>query len=321
MDNTTTWKLLDKRIRSSLAYTNWANRKKGVACLKCGSIEELECHHLIDLYHVILDLWKFYGEPEAVFQHIIGYHENDMLEGVTMCKTCHKIRHPGRVLSAAANDFNTDTWSVIPRMLKLKLTHSNKNRDQDSIGLIAYQTIFGIGWHILNGHVESRILTIHRRRFAQLIDKTPSVSFNNSLDDALIRLQNIGILCGVHRQDNDIELHLSNEYLELMEKNPWFVPRNDILTDSMCVLCLRLWLGMQSKRHNYSIGLDKLKIHIGMNIKSKYDAMIAINKALIQIDWAKMEVDDYLRFKLSSRPPTPIRGLRAVLTDALEQAK
>ena len=58
-----------------------------------------------------------------------------------------------------------------------------------------------------------------------------------------------------------------------------------------------------------------------MNIKKKYDAMVAINKALEQIPWAKMEVDEYLRFKISSRPPAPIRGLRAMLTDAIEQAK
>lgn len=320
-NNSITLNALDKRIRSSLAYTNWVSRNKGPRCLRCGSSENLECHHLIDLYHVILDLWRFYGDTEEVFTHIIMYHDNDMLEGGTMCSACHKMRHPGRVLTASYTDINTDTWSVIPRMIKINPNHSSRDHRRGSIGLIAYQTLFGIGWNIINGHVDSRMLTIHRRRFAQLIGKKPSTSFNNSLDVALGQLQGIGIICGHHRHENEIELHLSKDYLDLMGSNPWFVPMNDVPTDSMCVLCLRLWLGMQSCRRQYFISLDKLKKHIGMTVQRKSAAIAAIRKALKHIPWAKMTEEESLHFTLSYRPPTPIRALRAILEDSLEQAK
>ena len=165
------------------------------------------------------------------------------------------------------------------------------------------------------------MLNLHRRRFAELLGKKPGASFNHSLDDALHRLQAVGVLCGHHRKHNDIEIHLSKEYLKMLETNPWFIPMKYVPTDSMCALCLRLWLGMQSGRHNYAIGLDKLKKHIGMTVATKYDALLAINKALEQIPWAKMEVDESLRFTLGSRPPAPIRTLRAILEDSLDQAR
>lgn len=314
------WKTLEKRIRASLSYTNWVSRNKGPLCLKCGSSENLECHHLVQLYHVILGLWNFYGDPEEVFKHIVMYHENDMLEGVTLCATCHAAKHPGRCLTAQANKINTDSWCVIPRMLQIDPNHSKIER-KGSIGLIAYQTLLGIGWNVINGRVESKILTIHRRRFAKLLCKRAGVSFNKSLEIALQQLQSIEVVDAYHRNDNDIELHISKKYLDMLLENPWFVPLGDIKTDSLCVLCLRLWLGMQTRRHLYSIGLDKLRPHIGMNIQQKGRSIAAIQRALKQITWAKLEVKDSLQFTLNSRQPTPIRALRAILTDSLDQAK
>jgi hypothetical protein len=187
--------------------------------------------------------------------------------------------------------------------------------------LIAYQTLFGIGWNLLNDHVDARMLTVHRRRFAQLLDKRPSTSFNASLEAAMVQLETIGVLCGHCSSGNDIEMHLSSEYLDMIEGNPWFVRMNDVYTNSMCVLCIRLWLGMQSKRHTYAIGLDKLKGHIGMTVQDKSSAIAAIQKAVKQIPWAKVEIKESLQFGISHRPPTPIRSLRAILTDVLVQSK
>jgi hypothetical protein len=314
------WKTLDRRIRASLAYTNWVNRNKGPLCLKCGSNENLECHHLVQLYHVILGLWNFYGDPEEVFKHVVMYHEHDMLEGVTLCAECHKTKHPGRSMIVQSNQINTESWCVIPRMLQIEPNHSKIERD-GAIGLIAYQTLLGIGWNVMNGHVDTKILTIHRRRFAELIGKTPGTSFNTSLEDSLQQLMGIEILDGYHPTGNDIELHLSKKYLGLLLANPWFVPLKDIPTNSMCVLCLRLWLGMQTRRHLYSISLEKLQPHIGMTIKSKSRAIKAIQKALKHIPWAKMEDKESLQFTLTSRQPTPIRSLRAILMDSLDQAQ
>lgn len=315
------WKTLERRIRASLSYTNWVSRNKGPLCLKCGSKENLECHHLVQLYHIILGLWNFYGDPEEVFRHVVMYHENDMVEGVTLCSTCHKAKHPGRCMTVQANQINTDSWCVIPRMLKIDPNHSKVVARKGSLGLIAYQTLLGIGWNVMNGHVESKILTLHRRRFAKLLGKSAGTSFNLSFDLALQQLQSIEVVDAYHQKDNEVELHISKKYLDLLLENPWFVPLGDIQTNSMCVLCLRLWLGMQTRRHLYSISLEKLKPHIGMTVKQKSWAISAIKNALKQIPWAKMEVKDSLQFTLTSRQPTPIRALRAILMDSLDQAK
>jgi len=319
-DQSVILKTLDHRVRSSLAYSGWEKRNRGLACVKCHTTENLNTHHMIDLYHVLLGLWKFYGNEEETFNHAVSYHENDMLEGYSLCLKCHEVRHPGRILSTSYQPVNKDTWCVIPRMLKLIPNHSTKIRRSGTVGLIAYQTLLGIGWHLMNGHVEAKILTIHRRRFAGLIGKKPGKSFFTSLDDALSQLQVVGVICGHHRQDHSIEIHISKEYLDMLKENPWFVPLNEVKTNSMCVLCLRLWLGMQAGRNNYFIGLDKLKGHIGITVKQQYWSMKAIRKALKEIHWAKMKIGDSLHFTFSGRPPSPIRALRTVLTDSLEQA-
>lgn len=306
-----------------MAYSEWAKRHRGLACVKCQTTENLEVHHMIELYHVILGLWRFFGDIEEVFNHAVAYHENDMLEGYSLCVECHKKRHPGRILAPAYKQINTDTWSAIPRMLKPVPNHSSKMQRPGTIGLIAYQTILGIGWNLMNGHIENRMLTIHRRRFANLLGKKDAgTSFYSCLDEALDQIQNINIINGHHRHGHEIEIHLSGEYLDLMKENPWFVPMNEIKTDSMCVLCLRLWLGMQYGKANYFIGLDKLKSHLGITAKERYYALSAIKKAMKQIQWAKMKVEDpSLHFTFYGRPPTPIRALRTILDDCLEQAR
>ena len=314
-------KSLDRRIRASTQYADWVRLHKSSSCINCNSAYELEVHHLVDLYHIILGLWKFYGDEEEVFKHATSWHAEDKVgDGVTLCKTCHATKHPGRILSASRSQTNTSLWSVIPRMHGLSFNHSTVQKES-SVGLVGLQSFIGIGWYVLNGHIESRILALHRRRFAELLGKQPGTSFDRSLETALQQLQAANMLYAWHRQDNDIELHLSSEYLEMLADNPWFVPMSDIATCSMCVLTLRLFLGMQSRRHHYAIGLDKLKAHLGMSIQHRAKATEAIQRAMGQLPWAKMEANKTLRFTISSRPPTPIRSLRAILEDSIEQAR
>ena len=130
-----------------------------------------------------------------------------------------------------------------------------------------------------------------------------------------------GILSGHHIHGNEVELHLEKQYLDMLGENPWFVPLSEVKTNSMCVLCLRLWLGMQTCRHLYGISLDKLQRHIGMKIHHRSLAIKALRKALKHIPWAKMADKESLQFTLGSRQPTPIRALRSILSDSLEQAK
>lgn len=315
------FKALDKRIRASLPYSEWVKRHRSIACVGCGTTENLEVHHIPELYHVVLGYWRNYGDVEEVFRNVLAYHGNDLGDSITLCTDCHKKRHPGRSLIFTENKINSETWSVIPRLLKVDPNHSTMTPRKDAIGLIAYQTIFGIGWHLMNGHVEARMLSLHRRRFAQLLDKTPGSSFNRSFDVALHQLQAINVLDAHHRRENDVELHISKRYFDMLAENPWFVPLNDVKTDSMCVLCLRLWLGMQTKRHLYCISLDKLQGHIGMTIQHRSRAILALQKALKHIPWAKMANKESLQFTLGSRQPTPIRTLRTILDDCLQQSR
>jgi hypothetical protein len=314
-------KTLDRRIRSSKAYTDWVYRNKGPMCLKCSSKENLECHHIILLYHIILGAWNFYGEPEEVFKQIVNGHEDNKYEGITLCSTCHKLLHPGRIFADSASQINTDTWCALPRNLKLEFNHSKKVKNPKYMSLLGYQTILGIGWNMMNGQVKDRILTINRRRFAELIGKTPGTSFNNGFENALHQVQANGVLTAFDISENQVELHLSHDYLNMLEKNPWFVPLSDIYANSLCVLTLRIFLGMQSCRKTYGIGLEKLKIHLGLAIKQKSRALESIQNAVNQIEWAKLEVKESLWFAFSSRRPSPIRSLRMILTDCIEQAR
>lgn len=310
---------LDRRIRISLAYTNWVMRNKSSLCLHCNTSEHLECHHLINLYHVIMGVYDYYGDEEATFKHIIMYHERDMLEGVTLCQTCHQKYHPGLKFVYSDIPINTDMWSTIPRMLKIKPNHSVQQQP-GTINLITYQTLLGIGWYIMNDHMDSKIIKFNRRRLAKLIGKKAGTSFNKSLEVALKQLECENIVYGWYKDKNEIEIHISQSYIDDLKTNPWFIPMVDVKTNSMCVLCLRIFLGMQSRKKKYGIGLDKLKKHIGMTVKNKSSAIAAINKSLEHIPWARMEVSTCLQFYISGKPPTPIRSLRTALIDALTKS-
>jgi len=269
-------------------------------------------------------MWKFYGNEKEVFKHVEMYHTTDMLEGITLCRDCHKKRHAGRILEEPSVKPATEMWCVIPRNLNLAPNPSSKEHRQGTIGLIAYQTLLGIGWNLLNERIADRILTINRRRFAELLGKHPGTSFNRSLRASLTLLQAEGIVLAYTEngnEGNDVEIHISREYLEDIGKNPWFVPLRDIQTNSVSVLCLRLWLGMQSRRATYSIGLDKMKTHMGLTGKRQNSALKSIRNAMRDVEWAKLEETEPLRFILKKRPPTPIRALRAILAEVIEQAK
>jgi len=321
IDSKLVLKTLDHRIRSSLAYTQWVEQNKSSVCFFCGGTNELQVHHIVLLYHEILGLWNIYKDEDEVVKHVCDRHASGMIEGITLCKECHEKLHSGRVRLDSNKEINTDMWCAIPRMLNPIPNHA-KTKKEGMIGLIAYQTLLGIGWYIMNGHVEMRMLQLQRRRFAQLLGKTPGASFNKSLDDALEQLKDIGVLDDTWRNENDLEIYISKDYLEMMEKSPWFVPLKEIKTNSMCVLCLRLWLGMQASSNHYAISLKKLKGHIGITDLQDGRVSKTISKALTQIPWVKMKEDDNcLRFKFSGRLPTPIRRLRMVLTDCLEQSK
>jgi hypothetical protein len=311
-------KILEARIRASKPYDDWVIRHKAAFCLRCSSRDMLECHHVIELYHVVLGLWKLYGDEDMVFQHTLAMHSEDMCESATLCDECHKKLHPARQ-AQPAGDTRTEEWSAVPRNITFRLAHSTRDSRPDALGLIAVQTLFAIGWYILNGKMDSRMLELNRRKLAKVIGKTPSTSFNKSLDRTLKSLESVGILLASHRAGNDIELHLSPDYLKTLTDNPWFVPMSDVRTSRMCILALKWFLGQQSRRKCYKIGMDKLCRHLGITTTHMPMAAKAVKEACEKIKWADLEIESGMcTFSLKRRGSVPIFSLRQVLADSVD---
>jgi hypothetical protein len=275
----------------------------------------------VSLYSIIYGLWTLYGDEIKVYDHLIAMHDDDKCEAATLCESCHQKRHPARSLPSSKPIYSSP-WTAIARNFNLNLVQSKTNKKTGHLGLIGFQTLLGIGWYILNGHLESRMITFNRRRFAELLDKIPSFSFNKSLDEALIDLKRSGVLIATHRSGNNVELHLNEEYLNILVENPWFVPFDDIKTSRICVLALIWFLGTQSNRSVYRISLAKLIKHIGIKTTAPQMAVKALKMACKRIKWAKVSVcKGQCVFTLKKRGSTPILSLRQCLQDAIQKGK
>jgi hypothetical protein len=314
---------LEKKVRSSVSYAKWVARNKAAVCLTCGSTADLECHHVVDLYTYVVSLWKMYGDEKPTLAHAMASHDNDLIESVTLCSKCHSKRHPGRVTPDFRGPMQTGNWTAYPRNIRPPLSHSTCNKTDSSLGLVGFQVLLSLGWYVLNGHMDSRMVTLNRRSLAKMLGKNcPGTSFNKSLDDALRVLTKLDVLNGHHRRGNMVELHLSQAYLSNLEDNPWFMPMGDLKTPRMCVLTLRWFLGTQSNRRTYRIGLDKLKTHLGMTVKDDWMAAKAVAKACKETKWAKVEISQGMcLFSLSKKGALPVYSLRSTLQDSLKEGK
>lgn len=306
-----------RRVRASVEYARWVERNKSVSCVKCGTSDNLECHHVVELYHIVLGVWKFYGDWETTFRHVCQMHDNNMCEAATLCEKCHDSFHPGRCLVRAEENVRTEDWCVIPRNLPFPFSLGRKSPKNDSLGLVGFQTLIGIGWHIMNGYCSHRIVEFNRRRFAEVLGKTPSASFADCLDEALVSLKVLHILNGYHVKDGDVEAHLSQKYVDTILENPWFFPHDDLPTQNMTVLVLRWFLNMQSKAY-YAISRDKLAEHLQFGTRTPSFVDKAVTAACKDIPWASVDIDNGLfRFKLANRGVVPVYSLRRTLGECL----
>jgi len=306
---------IEHRVRASLQYTRWAERNRATYCVRCGLDNGLEVHHVVELYHVILGLWKFYGEWEAVFQHTIAMHEDDRCEAITLCDKCHGSLHPGRAVIVQEEDLHIDEWCAIPRKLDLRFVLGKKGLNRGEIGLLGFQTLLGLGWNIMNGTGGGRIIDFNWRHFAALMDKTPSISFSNGLDKALVSLTEAKIVDDWAKEKNIVEVHLSKEYAESLKANPWFMPITDAKTSRMTVLVLRWILGFQSSRGKFIIGREKLVGHMQLTTRTPTFVSRCVKEAVAEIPWASVKEDgDKFRFEFKKRGMTPIHSLRSRLS-------
>jgi len=310
---------IEQQIRASKSYHDWVRRNKASKCLKCDDSENLECHHVVELYHILLGLWKLHGDAAETLKHAMALHDSDMCEAVTLCAKCHTSLHPGRSTATPTRAIHIDLWTTIPRNLSAPLAHAKTDKRRQAIGLLSLQTLLGIGWYVLNGHMESRIIEFNRRRFAEIIGKKACTSFNRRFDSALRQLKRVGILLATHRNKNHVEIHISKEYLDLLAKNPWFFPLGQVPTKNMCVLTLRLFLSMQSRKTRYRISLEKIRKHLGMLDKDNCKTAGRLRKACEAIPWAKFKCSESVcTFTMSKRKAVPIHSLRTMLDDSIE---
>lgn len=310
---------IEKEIRSSMEYHEWTKRNKSTHCVICDKTDKLECHHIPTMMSLIREYYKFYNDWKEVKQRLLEWHQMDMFSEITVCSRCHTGLHRNTKRKFDFKPIAVENWTTLPRNFNPILSHSTHKRVSGSIGLISLQTVFGIGWHILNGNLESRILTFNRKRFAKLIYKTYGTSFNRSLNSSLNELEEVGVLSGTHIHDDDVELHLNKDFLKSLYDNPWFFPLREVRSSQMCSLALKMWLCYLSKRTEYRISIQRLREVLHIQTNDKYLIRKAIHRAVKEIPWASVKDDgDFFDFELQLRGAVPLRSLRHQLQEAIE---
>lgn len=312
-------KKIERKIRSSMLYHEWVKRNISHCCANCDSSEELQMHHIVELYHIVFGLWKLYSNPDSVFAHCIARHADDGYDAITLCKTCHDKIHAGRRFSNQQKEVRVSDWAAMPRILPGTLLHHSTTASDKGLSLVSVQLLAGIGWHILQGHMESRIIELQRPSLAKLLGKTSTTSFMKSIVRAVNSLKSLDVICGHHVCNSSIEVHLCQSYLEGMASSPWFISINDVRTSRMPVFALRWFLGHQSKRRNYKIGKDNLVANLGLKTSYPYFVDKCVRSAAEETSWIEYCGYDgnFMSFKLNRRGAVPIFSLRDILIDSI----
>jgi hypothetical protein len=322
------FKQIERRIRTSMVYNDWVTRNKATKCVTCDKTERLHCHHVASLYAFIKGAWDLYGNEEQTVIHVLNLHKDDMIDSITLCNDCHEKLHPaGHLVEHINASINITNWTCFPRNIKYKLLHWKLEKEHiGSLGLVSFQILLGLGWHILNGRPEARMININRRHFAKLLGKAPGTSFNKSFDKAMYELYP-DVVYAHHIVGNNVEIHLSQNYLDALLQNPWFIPVDDIKANKMSVLALKWFLNFQSNRQCYIISLKKLINHLNIRTNCIKRVINTITKACKEILWANVDIKDSeigiltCTFKLTKRGATPINSLRQILADSINYGK
>jgi hypothetical protein len=312
---------VERRIRASIQYSRWVDKNRATSCIRCGALDGLEVHHMVELYHIILGLWKFYGDWDVVLSHALLTHDTNKYEGVTICSKCHELLHPGRTIAYSKDDVRVTDWIVMPRKLDFKFSIGTKNVDPDSIGLLGLQTLCGIGWHILNGYMSSNEIVFNWRRFAEVVGKVPSTSFNNGFEIALESLVKNNVIEAFSRNDKEVKIRLTPNFKSMLQINPWFISIEDIKTSRMVVLLLRILLSFHGNKQNYLIMKDKLASYLQMETTTPAFINKSVLSAVDEIPWTEVKDEgDKFKFSLKKRGAIPVYSLRSCLSHALTLA-
>ena len=319
MGKHSTIKQIEQKIRSSLVYHTWQSQNLASACLSCDSTENLQVHHVVEMYHIVLGLWKLYGDELPVISHALSMHEDNRCENVTLCAECHSKIHPARIITPSDN-IRVEDWTVIPRKFPGPFFHNSRKRSEPGLTLLSSQLLSGLGWYILGGNMDSGMLEFKRSSMANLIGKANGTSFNDALDRSLYALQKLDVIIGWNITGPNVEVHLSPTYIDSLKAMPWFMSIDDIKTGKMAVFSLRWFLGLQSSRKNYRIGQKKLAGHLGLHTSTPQFMGEFVDRAMQDIPWATHSLNGSVyTFTIRRRGSTPIWTLRSLVMDAINE--
>ena len=134
------------------------------------------------------------------------------------------------------------------------------------------------------------------------------------------RLIELDVVLAWHIQGPSVELHLTKPYLDGLAANPWFMAMTDVHTNKMPVFALRWFLGLQSGRKTYKIGLKLLAKHLCLNTTTPAFVKRCVEKACEHTGWADVSYDgEFFVFKLTRRGAVPIWSLRSIVQDSLSE--
>lgn len=322
------YKEIENRIRRSEIYFNWVERNKGQCCCNpdCQSEEYLVVHHQTYLYYLIHTRWKIYRKIEPVVQCILDLHSKDILYTLTFCKKCHEEFHNDKLFfkdkPIDKKNIRTDEWVVFPRKLPGEFMHGTKNQSEYGLHLASAQILAGMGWLILAGELDSRMLVFQRVRMARIIGKQPCTSFNRFLEHGLDSLQKLGVVNGWTIVSSKVEVHLSSEYLNHLCDNPWFIGIKDIRTSSLSVFAVRWLLCLQSNRNFYNIGLKKLAGKLNMRTTTPSAVKQVAQKAEKETPWIRKVrfQNNNVMFIMRKKGAIPIWDLRIAARDSINRS-
>ncbi len=314
------------RIRASLAYSRWVQRNKQDKCYCCASEDNLECHHVVQLYHSLLGAYKIFGDWGEAGQYVVQMHDEDNVgPAITLCQECHRRAHPwlGSLLfkqKVSTNKEAAKFWTFFHRNYNFKFAQSTSRRKEGEIGLLTLQILLGLNWYILNGYMDSRILKINPRNFAKILGKDYGTSFLRSFYRGLSELQKMDMLAGYTTNNSKLcEIYVSEDYLKQSMENPWFMPLDDIQTHKMSVLSLRMVLRCHNGKKSVVFALQRIQTLL--NIQSTQSVLKMLPVASKAVPVASFRVTkEFVMFKLKkNKSKVPIHSLRHFLSDALTQ--
>ena len=307
-----------KRLRATREYAQWVRINTRSACDACGSYKKaLHCHHVIDIFHVVQDVWREFGDDDQTLTLLKEMHaKDDTGPSRTLCEACHAKRHPLQDKVTEIDASRARIWTFAHRKMGFRFAQSRNRAKPGEIGYVALQALLGLNWGVLNGYMDSRVLVLKPKQFAALAGKKLTTSLKNTLRHSLSQLQENNLISAWHL-DGTLEVHYSRQQLQSMMENPWFYPVELIQASTMMELTLRIHLGFIG-RTTYRIGTEKLAWHLNYSTQRRLaERVIETCQVIPSVKSVTVDDRNIFTFTFGKRKASPVHSLRRLLDDSI----